>query len=168
MEDAWRSLSSALRRFMDKYDLTQMWVAETLGISQPQVSYLLGNTKRERTRELLGGEACAIELRARAEKDPNIVLGEIFRDAGLVEDGLHPADVVAQYPNLDPGVRDDIAVLITRAEDRYLHRAGLDPEDDSPPPPARLRRAQPTPPSGGSSRRGSTPTDEAPPRLRRR
>ena len=165
MEDAWQSLAAALRRFMDKYELTQAWVAETLGVSQPQVSYLLGNTKRERTRELLPSEMMAIELRARQEKDPNIVLGEIQRDAGIVEDGYHVADIVASWPFLDPGVREDIAELITRAEDRYLRQAGVDLED-SPPP--RLVRSQPVQRGGGTPSRGSSATPGAQPRLRRR
>lgn len=137
-EDTWKALGAALARFMAKYQLTQAWIAETMGVSQPQVSYILGNTQRERARELTGSEACAIELRVRAEKNrPDLVLGEIWRDAGLVEDVAHPADVVAAYPFIDPDIRSDIVTLIERAEGRYLQAVQLD--EDETPPPARLR-----------------------------
>lgn len=139
-DDAWQLLSQALARFMKKYQLTQSWVADKIGISQPQMSYLLGNTRRERTRELLPSEAAAIELAVRSELDPKIVLGEIFRDAGFVEDARHPADAVSAYPFLDPDVRDDIRNLIERAEARYLAKNDLQP-DESPIP--RLVRSRP-------------------------
>lgn len=144
-EEAWKHLGAALRRFMDRYELNQAWVAETLGLSQPQVSYLLGRTTRERPRELTPSEMLRMELRVRREIDPDLVLGELQRDAGLIEEVAHPADVVASWPFLDPDFRQDISEMIEKAEARYLarHGEGLSAGEAAPPP--RLVRGDPTP-----------------------
>lgn len=148
---------------MARHKLTQQWVADTIGISQPSLSYLLGNTSRDRARELNGSEAAAIELRVRAEKDPSVVLGEIWRDAGLVEDVAHPADVVAAYPFIDPDTRSDIVALIERAEARYLRDAELGPDEV---PPARLVRAPAAEPSPRSRPAASADAAKRPRRRR--
>lgn len=154
-DEVWVHAGAALHRFMDKYGLNQKWVAETIKLSQPQVSYLLGRTTRERPRELTLGEMLRLELRVRREIDPSLVLGEIARDTGAIEDANHPADAVRAYPNLEPDDRDDIADLIERKEERYLRNH----PDDAAAPLPRLVRGEPKPSRG--SKQAAAPSRPA-------
>lgn len=143
-DEVWVRTGAALKRFIDRYELTQRQVAEVIGMSQPHVSFLVGNHPRESARSLTFEEALRLELWVRAEINPDLVLGEIARDAGLVEDTYgHPVDVTYAYPRFGAEAREVIADLMVRSEERYIEKVG-DP-DQLPPVPARLVRGVPEP-----------------------
>lgn len=124
-DEARKRTGSAIQRFMRRYSLTQKVVADILGVSQPQISYMLGTSKEERPRTFTPWELFQVEHHVKRTLNPDLVFGEILRDAGLVVDATDIYAQIGSHPYFTDDDRDDLILAASVAETRYRSRNGL-------------------------------------------
>lgn len=128
-DEARKQVGASVQRFMRRYALVQKTIAEIIGVSQPQISYMLGTSKADRPRSFTPWELFQIELHVKRSTNPDLVFGEILRDAGMVVDADDIYEQIASHPYFTDDDRDDLILAAAVAEVRYRARNGLPAPD---------------------------------------